>query len=123
MANNGELTARQKRMIAALLTSENIGTACESVKVGRSTLARWLKDPTFNQELTNAETETIKQASRELLAGKTDALETIRLLMQSGRSESIRLRAANDWMSLLFKIREMATLEERITKLEKRINK
>lgn len=121
MANNGELTARQKRMIAALLTSENIGTACESVKVGRSTLARWLKDPTFSQELTNAETETIKQASRELLSGQAEALATIREMMQLGVSDSIRLRAANDWMNLLFKIREMATLEERITKLEERI--
>lgn len=121
MANNGELTARQKRMIAALMASENIGKACDSAKIGRSTLARWLKDPTFNQELEKAESEAIKQASRELLSGQAEALATIREMMQLGVSDSIRLRAANDWMNLLFKIREMATLEERITKLEERI--
>ena len=121
MANNGELTSKQKKMIAALMASENIGKACESAKVGRSTLARWLKDPTFNQELEKAESEAIKQASRELLSGQTEALATIREMMQLGVSDSIRLRAANDWMNLLFKIREMATLEERITKLEERI--
>jgi hypothetical protein len=121
MGKNGELTPRQKKMIAALMTSENIGKACESAKIGRSTLARWLKDPTFNQELEKAESEAIKQASRELLSGQTEALATIREIMQSRASDSIRLRAANDWMNLLFKIREMATLEERITKLEERI--
>lgn len=120
MANNGELTARQKRMITALLTSENIGTACESVKVGRSTLARWLKDPIFNQELTNAESEAIKQASRELLAGQVEALATIREIMASGQPAT-RLKAANDWLTLLFKFRESSSLEERIKALEERI--
>jgi hypothetical protein len=123
MAKNVELsglTSRQKKMIAALLTSENIGQACELARVSRTTLARWLKDPQFMKELTKAEGESIKQASRELLAGQAEALATIREIMGSGQPAT-RLKAANDWLALLFKYREVDQLEERISRLEERI--
>lgn len=120
MGKNGELTARQKRMITALLTSENIGAACELAGIGRSTLARWLKDPQFMKELSQAEKQALNQASRELLAGQAEALATIREVMAYGQPAT-RLKAANDWLTLLFKFRETGQLEERITALEERI--
>lgn len=123
MAKNVEsegLTSRQKRTLTALLTSENIGQACELAGISRTTLARWLKDPLFMKELTKAEGESIKQASRELIAGQAEALATIREVMTSGQPAT-RLKAANDWLALLFKYREVDQLEERITALEARI--
>jgi hypothetical protein len=120
MANNGELTARQKRTITALLTSENIGAACELAGIGRTTLARWLKEPQFMKELSQAEKQALNQASRELLAGQAEALATIREIMTSGQNDAVRLKAANDWLNLLFKYREVDQLEERISKLEQR---
>jgi len=115
-----EITTKQKRTVTALLTSENIGQACELAGISRTTLARWLKDPQFMKELTKAEGESIKQASRELLAGQADALATIREIMTSGQPAT-RLKAANDWLALLFKYREVDQLEERISRLEERI--
>ena len=120
MAKNGELTSRQKRMITALLSSRNIGQACENAKVGRTTLARWLLDPDFTTALTAAEGQAIDAAARELLAGQAEALETIREVMQGygGVGPAVRLRAADTWLGMLFKYRELSDLEERITKLE-----
>lgn len=122
MAKNGELSSKQKRMIAALLSSSSIGQACETVRVSRSTLARWLKDPDFQRELTTAEQGAISQVSRELMAGQDEALATMRELMTGAASESVRLRAASEWIATLFKYRELASLEERITKLEEKAN-
>jgi len=118
MVKNDELSTRQKRMITALITSKNIGEACGKSGVSRSTLARWMLQNMFLKALIVAEQGAISEASRSLIAGQEDALETLRLLMTSGESEMVKRQAANDWLNHLFKYRELVDIEIRLARLE-----
>lgn len=121
MAQNGtNLTNKQNKAITALMSSRTITEACQTAKIGRSTLARWMKDKTFKSVLQEAENEALRESARFLLTGNNRALETVYNLMTNGRTESIRLRAAVEWLSQVYKFREQATLEERLTALEER---
>jgi len=99
MANNGEksseLTARQRRMIAAMLTNKNIGEACEAAKVGRSTLARWLDQEPF--------------------------INALIILAERARNEGVKRAAANDLLAYSLKFHDQAEIEDRIAALEKAV--
>jgi len=117
-----ELSTKQHKMIAALLTSRNIGEACTATQIARTTLSRWLLDPMFTKALKGAEDDSINSSSRSFLAGQEQARETIMQVMTSGATDAIRLKAANDWLGNLFKYRELATLENRVAALEERLS-
>jgi hypothetical protein len=121
MANNGEnskeLTARQRRMIAAMLTSKNIGEACETAKVGRSTLTRWLDQEPFINALRKAQSEAITNAGSVLIAAQEEAIQTLRDLAAAAESEGVKRAAANDLLAYSLKFYEQ-DLSGRIEKLE-----
>lgn len=122
MAQNGtNLTNKQNKAITALMSSRTITEACQTAKIGRSTLARWMKDKTFKSVLQEAENEALRESARFLLTGNNQALETIYNLMTNGRTESIRLRAAVEWLSQVYKFREVVSIDERLTAIEQRI--
>jgi hypothetical protein len=120
MAKFGEITGRQQRMIVALMTRRNIGDACAEAKVSRSTLSRWLTSPVFRGELVFAEGRVIGEATRQLLLGQEEAINTLRELMTGATNENVRRQASNDWLALLGRYRELNTIEERLSRLEKR---
>ena len=125
MANNGEksdnLTARQRRMIAAMLASKNIGEACETVQVGRSTLTRWLNDDRFINALRKAQGEAITHAGSQLIAAQETAINTLIKLAKDARNEGVKRAAANDLLAYSLKFRDQVDIEERIEKLEKAV--
>lgn len=123
MVRNGtsKLTTRQRRMIAALLSSRTNKEACEAAGVGHGTLYRWLDDRNFKAALAKAESEAIGEATRALIAGKDKALLVLEHTMISAVSESVRERAASNWFSHMQKMRELNALEERLTVLEQEV--
>jgi len=125
MANNGEksdnLTARQRRMIAAMLASKNIGEACETVQVGRSTLTRWLNDDRFINALRKAQGEAITHAGSRLIAAQEAAINTLIELADQAKNEGVKRAAANDLLAYSLKFRDLVDIEERIDRLEKAV--
>jgi len=125
MANNGEksseLTARQRRMIAAMLTNKNIGEACEAAKVGRSTLARWLDQEPFINALRKAQGEAITQAGSALIAAQETAINTLIILAERARNEGVKRAAANDLLAYSLKFHDQAEIEDRLAALEKAV--
>jgi len=123
MVKKNELSAKQKRCIVALISCRNIGEAIEAAGICRTTLSRWLEQPHFTAALAAAEGNILKQASAALTAGQLEAIETIRNLMTArNTTAAIRLRAANDYLNLGFKLRELSSIEQRLTDLEKAVN-
>ena len=117
-----ELTTRQRAAIAALLAAPSVLAAAHNAGVGARTLYRWLEDPTFRKALQEAEDLAIDAASRRLLSGQSQALDTLGELMTSATSEQVRRQAARDWLDLWLKVRELRDMEKRITELEDRLN-
>ncbi len=123
MTDNGTLSPTQRRAISALLTERNTRDAARAAKVAERTLWRWLADPMFRAELTRQEGEVIDQATRSLLAMQGQALEVFdQVLTSATATDANRLRAAEGVLDYLLKLRELATLEERVRKLEEAQN-
>jgi hypothetical protein len=118
MGKNSELTAKQRRMIAALLASRTIGEACKSVSIGRTTLARWLADDEFNRALKKAQSDTITSAACQLIGAQERAILVLMHLAVSGQNESVQRAAANDLLNYSLKFDEHINFEERIRALE-----
>lgn len=120
MAKIGELTANKKRMIAAMLTSKNIGVACETVGIGRTTLARWLAEDNFINALRKAQGEAITQAGSQLIAAQSEAINTLRILAERARNEGVKRAAANDLLAYSLKFHDQ-DIEQRLSVLEKAV--
>lgn len=118
MAKNGELTSRQYKAIAALISAGSVKQACEISKVGRTTMDRWLGKPEFTSALADQKTMMIDETSRVLLAGQQEALNVLRELMINGKSEATRRAAANDWLNHSQDFNGLAQFEYRLTALE-----
>ena len=119
MTSNGTLTNRQRRAIAALMTSRNIAAAAPAAGVGLRTLHRWLDDRLFVAELKAAESAAIDQAVRRLADLSGTAISALAAAMtDTHATPGARVQAANVALSQLLRLRELHDLEQRIAALE-----
>ena len=122
LANKDELTAAQRRTLAALLSSRNPVEAAQMAKVSERSVRRWLTEPAFVAELRRLEREAIEQATRRLTNGTAAALDTVLAIMQDeDAAAGPRLRAATAWLDIALRWRELTALEERLAALEERM--
>jgi hypothetical protein len=115
-----ELTTKQTKAITALLTSRTVTEAATAANISARQLYRWLELPGFVTALKAAESQVIDAATRRLLAGMGDALDTLHELMTTAESESVRRAAADNWLAQVLRVRELADLEKRLAALEAR---
>lgn len=126
MATNGSpgenLTTRQQKAIAALLTERDIKQAAQKAGVGERTLHRWMKMPAFRAALLGAEGDAIDEATRKLIYLKDPAIITIANVMgDKNNTPAVRLRAAQSVLDYLLKLRELRNVEERLAELERSV--
>ena len=113
------LTPGQKRAIEALLSTKSVVEAAKAAGLGERTLYRYLSDPFFRLQLSAAEGELIDTATRRLLALQGAALDTFEDILKSEEaSDTIKIRAAQNVVDNLLKLRELRNLETRLTALE-----
>lgn len=118
-----ELTTKQRRAIAALLTERTIGAAAATAGIGERTLHRWLDDPTFRAALGAAETAAIDAATRLLIGLQDRAVQTFADVLDSPTTAAAaRLRAAHGVLDYALKLRELRNVEQRLVALEKKIS-
>ena len=119
MAENGRISAKQHRVISALLTSKSVAEAAAATGQGERTIHRWLSDPAFRQALSAAEGEVIDVATRRLLTLQGSALDTFEAVLGDPTvSAGVRLRAAQAVLDYLLKLRELRDIEQRLQALE-----
>lgn len=121
MATNGELTARQQRMIGALLSEATQDAALQAAGVSFTTLRRWRAEPSFVDALAAARRDLFADGYARLLTEQTANLDELARLRDAGESESTRLRAAVALEQSLvrrFELLAMQDLERRIAALE-----
>lgn len=121
MTTNGELTARQQRMIAALLSEPTQDAALKAAGVGFTTLARWRREPSFVDALDTARRELFADGYARLQSEQSRNLDELARLRDDGDNENTRLRAAIALEQSLVKRYELlnlADLERRIAQLE-----
>ena len=113
------LTSKQRRAVEALLTTGEVVEASQAAGVSRDTLYRWLKLPTFQQAVRQAEAQALDDLSRLLVRLGRTAVATLATAMSDPTvPPASRVRAADAALARLLQVRELATLEARLTALE-----
>jgi phage terminase small subunit len=114
---DNELTPRQIKAIAALLTGATMPEAARQAGIGERTLFRWQNDPTFKAELDRQRRQLAEQALSSL-QGLTDrAVARLGRLIDS-ESESVALRACQFVLEQAREHIELHDLAERVADLE-----
>lgn len=117
-----ELTPKQRKAVEALLTQGDVQAAADHAGCNRTTLYRWLKEPTFKAALREAEVTALDSLARELVTLAGVATATIKTVMTNPIAHAgLRLRAAEIVLSNLLKIRELVDIEARLSALEQSI--
>ena len=120
MADNGVLSANQKRAIIALLNNPTIGEAAKAAGLGERTLTRYLADLVFRAELRKRQDEAMAAATAALSGLAGEAIGTLAGVMDSkGASDAAKVRAAAVILAERRKVAELDDHAERITALEK----
>ena len=116
------LTSKQRKAIDALLATGEVKAAAAEVGISRETLHRWLRHPAFSQAVKEAEAKAIDDLSRMLVRlGRTATATLAKAMTDAATPMSTRVRAADVSLSRLLQLRELATLEARLTELERSV--
>ena len=115
----GELTGKRRRAVEALLSTGEVSAAAREAGIHRDTLHRWLKEPVFLQAVREAEAAALDELSRLLVRlGRTAAATLAKAMSDPAVPWATRVRAADASLGRLLHLRELATLEARVTELE-----
>ncbi len=114
------LPPKQRQAVEALLATGEVTAAAREVGVSRETLHRWLRQPLFLQAVREAEAAALDELSRLLVRlGRTAAATLAKAMSDPATPWATRVRAADASLSRLLQLRELATLEARVTELER----
>jgi hypothetical protein len=118
-ANSRRIGGKKALAVAALLQSDSIAAAAETLGVSTRSLQRWRKDPAFAAALLEQQTEiflTVSNACRALAMDATKTLGTI--LRDVTAPAPSRVRASMAILALLTRVHDREVVEARIRKLE-----
>lgn len=119
MSEDQTLTTKQRRAIEGLLLAGNVAGAAEHAGCTRDSIYRWMKQPAFAQVLCEAEATAVDAVSRRLIRLADTAADTLDAAMTDAATPpAVRVRAASAVLGHVLQIRELATVEARLTELE-----
>ena len=114
------LALKQRKAIEALLATGEVAAAASETGVNKATLYRWLKEPAFLQAVRDAEARAIDDLSRLLVRlSRTAAATLAKAMSDPAVPPATRVRAADAVLGRLLQVRELATVEARVTELER----
>lgn len=120
MSENGILTAKQQRFVRHLLSEKDTRAAARAAGVSERTGYRWIALPAVQAALADLEGAALSEVTRGLLRLASQAIGTLEEAMNEPDARlSARIRAADVVLARLLSLRALATLEERITQLER----
>src|SRR6266496_3274454 len=111
------LTPKQHKAVAALMSTPTISAAAAAVGVNERTIYTWLDDLAFSTAYRAARREAVQQATARLQQASSKAVDTLVLLLDSSRP-SIQLGAASKILDLAAAAVDRDDLIARIEALE-----
>ncbi len=114
------LSPKQRKAVAALLTTGDATAAAQAAGIARDTLYRWMGQPLFLEAVRAAEAQALDDLSRMLVRlGRTAAGTLAKAMSDAATPIATRVRAADATLGRLLQLRELATLEARVAELER----
>ena len=123
MTDNERLTPKKRAFVRALLTERDTRATALAVGIGETTAYRWLKLAVIRDAILEAEADALSETTRGLLRLSVDAVNTLDDAMSDkDAATGAKIRAADIVLARLLQLRELVTLEERVTALEGKSN-
>lgn len=113
------MTERQKRVLAALLTSPSKAAAAEAAGVTVRTVQNYLSDPAFREEYQSALEDVVMDAAKQAKQALSPAISALREIVEDrGEDAQARIGAARAVLSGGLKLIETADILTRLKELE-----
>lgn len=106
-------------LILALACGASPESAAQKTGLSLRTVYRRLKDPSFQQQVSEVRADMVRRSAGLLTAAGLSAIKTFTLLLESAKSEAVRLGAARAVIELGQKLRDTTDFEERLAALER----
>lgn len=110
-----DLSPKQEKGIAALLSSATIKAAAEAAGVAERTIHTWLTEPAFDAAYRAARRDAVKLASTRLQVASSAAVSVLCQLMKPGNPPGVRLAAASKILDLSF---QSVNIDDVLARLE-----
>ena len=119
-----DLSPRQSRFVAAMLTARTIGEAAQAAGVTERTGKRYLKIPAVKVALGHALDSAMTQATSRAVTAMSEALETLEAIHRDeGTPAPTRVSAARAILQACPKLREAMDLAQRVAEMEERMQR
>ena len=119
--NTKKSDRQQEKTISALLSTNTLEAAAKKAGISKSTLLRWLDDPTFRERYRKVKGDTLRTATAILTrdSGKAALTLTRIFLGKPTENQSARVNAAKAVLRLAFDRDLVESFEERLLALER----
>jgi hypothetical protein len=113
------LTPRQLKTVELLVSCGDVTEAAKQARVSRDTVYRWMHQPAFRAALNRAIETAVSDLSLGLVSLGSKARSVLaEMLDDTTVMPAARIRAADIVFSRLIQLRELTTVEARLTALE-----
>jgi len=112
------LNLRQQKLLDALVADPDISAACKAAGIVRATAYRWLKEPSFRDELARQRDVVMVEALDGVKPLAAQAMSELARLLKS-KDDRLRRMICNDLLSHAIRVRELEDIERRLVALEK----
>jgi hypothetical protein len=120
MTEEAKLTTKQVKAIPILLAAPNYEKGYKMARISKTTFYAWLQDEAFAAEFDRQRSEIVEAAFGLIAQNIEKAVSTLVGLLDS-KDERVKRLTANDIIGHFLKRRELVDLEERIERIEQRL--
>jgi transposase len=118
---NCALTARQERVLAAILQTPSVESAAKRAGVSRGTIYNWMGNPTFKAALSRRQAELFGAALGQLKMATAAAVKRLADLV-AAKDDRLALMAAREILGTALRAHEAVDVEQRLADIEQRLN-
>ena len=113
-----QLSTKQLRLVAALVSDTNIQAACQTADVSRAAAYQWMKQPAFQDELKRRRNAVLGEALANVKINATRAAAALVGLLDED-DPSLRRLVCRDILDRAIRIHDMEDIQTRLTAMEK----
>ena len=115
-----DLTIRQEKAIAAMLSCQTVAEAAKLAQVGERSIYRWLKQDTFQSQLRRARRRALSESLGRLQQVADRAVDTLDTILQNEKATTAsRVSAVRAALRFACHGIEIDDFEERLTAVER----
>ena len=117
MTKNDRLSRKQQVFVKAILTNISVRNAALAAGISETTAYRWLRLDVVKTSILDSENEALAEISRGLLKLAKGAIAALENILNESDNKD-KLKAVDIILSKLLAIRELTTIETRLSELE-----